>query len=418
MVLPHAKYAPEYSIKIGGDAIPPAMRAAVMRINYQDGIEGADRVEVTLANEGLQWLDHPLLQVDNGFSLAIGYAPNPLEDVFFGEITGINLSFPNSGIPTVTVVAHDLLQRLTHGTKDREFALSTACIGKFPLPDVAIAEIIGFTNLLVPFGGPGDLAGAGLSAGLSFLTLLIAYFVDPLEAKKGVRAQKNQSDFEFLSKLAKENGCEMFIDHSRAPHGRRLRFLLPIIDLDEAVTLKWGGSLIDFTPKISTVGQVSGVSATLWLPSIQTEITAILSWDFDRGAFDLQVFPNLPGLADVSRGDKTRLGIKKIPTISAVTTPREILGELLPRLNNRQTASGSAIGDPQIKAGKVIKIDGLGDQFGGLYRVTSAKHSIDGSGYRTQFDARKEVWFDVKDRLGATLKSAVTSIGVQGQPIG
>ena len=413
MVLPHAKYAPEYRIKIGGDAIPPAMRASVMRVNYQDGIEGADRVEVTLANEGLQWLDHPLLQVDNGFSLAIGYAPDPLEDVFFGEITGINVSFPNTGIPTVTVVAHDLLQRLTHGTKDRSFALSLPCIGKFPLPDPVIAELVGFTNLLVPFGDLGDLAGAGLS----FLTLLIAYLLDPIEARKGIRTQKNQSDFEFLSQLAKENGCEMFIDHSKEPHGRRIRFQLPIIDRDVAVNLKWGVSLIDFTPKISSVGQVAGVSATVWLPSIQTEITVVLSWDFDRAAFNLMVFPNLPGLDDVPGLDKTR-GVIKIPTISAVTTPKEILGELLPRLNNRLTASGSTIGDPRIKASRVIEIDGIGEQFGGLYRVTSATHTIDGGGYRTQFDARKEVWFDVGDRIKKTAKSAFTSIGVQGQTFG
>jgi phage protein D len=413
MVLPHAKYAPEYRIEIGGDAVPPAMRASVVQINYQDGIEGADRVEVRLANDRLQWLDHPLLQVDNEFNLAIGYAPDPLEDVFFGEITGINVSFPNSGIPTVTVVAHDLLQRLTHGTKDRDFALSTACLGKFPLPDVAIAELVGFTNLLVPFGGLGDLAGAGLS----FLTLLIAYLLDPLEAKKAIRTQNNQSDFEFLSKLAKENGCEMFIDHSKEPHGRRLRFQLPIIDRDVAVSLKWGESLIDFTPKISTVGQVDGVSATVWLPSIQSEFHVELSWDFDRAAFNLQVFPNLPGFKD-DPGKGKRRGVIKIPTISAVTTPKEILGELLPRLNNRQTASGSTIGDPRIKASKVINIDGLGEQFGGLYRVTSAIHTIDGSGYRTQFDARKEVWFDVVDRIKETAKSAVTSIGVQGQTFG
>lgn len=76
-----------------------------------------------------------------------------------------------------------------------------------------------------------------------------------------------------------------------------------------------------------------------------------------------------------------------------MTTPKEILGELLPRLNNRLTASGSTIGDPRIKASRVINFDGLGEQFGGLYRVTSATHTIDGSGYRTQFDARKEVWF-------------------------
>jgi uncharacterized protein len=414
MELPHAKYAPNFSFEIDGDRIPPAMRASVMRISYQDGIEGADRVEVTLANEGLQWLDHPLLQVDNKFKLAIGYAPGPLEDVFFGEITGINVSFPNSGIPTVTVVAHDLLQRLTHGTKDRSFAFSLACRGKFPLPDAAIAEIVGGANLLVPFGGLDNLA----SAGLSILSFAIAYLLDPIEAKKAVRTQNNQSDFDFLSKLARENGCEMFIDHSKEPHGRRISFQLPVIDRDVAVSLKWGESLSDFTPKISVVGQVDGISATLWLPSIQIETTVILSWDFDRSAFNLMVFPNFPGLDNVPGINKTRLGIKKIPTISAATAPKEILGELLPRLNNRQTASGSTIGDPQIKAGRVINIDGVGEQFGGLYRVTSATHMIDGGGYKTQFEARKEVWFDVVDRIKETAKSAFTSIGVQGETFG
>jgi hypothetical protein len=41
----------------------------------------------------------------------------------------------------------------------------------------------------------------------------------------------------------------------------------------------------------------------------------------------------------------------------------------------------------------VINFDGLGQQFGGLYRVTQATHTFDSSGYRTQFEARKEVWF-------------------------
>lgn len=405
MASPHAKYAPMYRIEIGDEPIPAAMRASVMRINYQDGLEGADRVEVTLANEGLQWLDHPLLEVDRGFKLAIGYAPNPLEEVFFGEITGVNASFPNSGIPTVTIVAHDFLQRLTHGTKDRSFALSLPCIGKFPLPDAAIAELVGFTNLLVPVVDP-------VGAALSFLTLLIAYAVDPIETKKGIRTQKEQSDFDFLTKLAKENGWEMFIDHSKQPHGRFLRFQFPAAHREVEVNLKWGESLIDFTPKISTVGQVGGVSATIWLPSIQIEITVVLSWDFDRAAFNLMVFPNLPGLDDFPGVDKTR-GVIKIPTISAVTTPKEILGELLPRLNNRLTASGSVIGDPRIKASKVINFDGLGDQFGGLYRVTSAVHTIDGGGYRTQFDARKEVWFGSLP----TPKGLSGLLRVQGQTI-
>jgi len=104
------------------------------------------------------------------------------------------------------------------------------------------------------------------------------------------------------------------------------------------------------------------------------------------------VFPNLPGLEDVP-GVNSSQGVLNIEAISPVTAPKAILSELLPRLNNRLTATGSTIGDPRIKASKVINFEGLGEQFGGLYRVTQATHTIDGSGYKTQFDARKEVWF-------------------------
>ena len=46
--------------------------------------------------------------------------------------------------------------------------------------------------------------------------------------------------------------------------------------------------------------------------------------------------------------------------------------------------------------------------------MTSATHTIDSSGYRTQFDARKEVWFGsipVPKGAGGLLR-------VQGQTIG
>jgi uncharacterized protein len=385
MTLPHAQYAPDYRIEIGGDVIPPAMRASVMRISYQNGLEGADRVEITLANEGLQWLDHSLLQVDNSFNLAIGYAPGPLEKVFFGEITGVSASFPNSGLPNVTVVAHDFLQRLTQGTKDRAFALSLPCIGKFPLPDAAIAELVGLTNLMIPIVDP--VGGA-----LSFLTLLINYALDPLEAKQAVRIQQGQSDFDFLSRLAKDNGWEMYIDHTANPRGHALKFQFVIQEYGANVNLKWGESLIDFTPKISSVGQVAGISTRIWVPSIKMEFVIVLSWDFDRAAFELVVFPGL-GSVEELLGSKEAQSVVKIEAVGPATAPKQLLSELLPRLNNRLTGSGSTIGDPRIKASTVINFEGLGEQFSGLYRVTSATHTIDSSGYRTQFEARKEVWF-------------------------
>jgi len=59
--------APEYKIEINGEPIPAALRGCVTGISYQNGLEGADRVEVSLANPNLRWLDSPLLQTDNGF---------------------------------------------------------------------------------------------------------------------------------------------------------------------------------------------------------------------------------------------------------------------------------------------------------------------------------------------------------------
>ena len=381
------QYVPEFEIKINGERIPTLLRAAIISVSYQNAIEGADRVEIGVANNGLQWLDHPLLQADNSLSLAIGYAPDPLEEVFAGEITGTNASFPNGGMPTLTITAHDFLQRLTENAKDRAFALSIPCIGKFPLPDQYVVRLVSVVNGLVPLIDP-------IGSAMSFLALLIAYAIDPLEAIKAVRIQQSESDFDFLSKIAKENGWEMYIDHTQQPRGRilKFRFLLQPQDYFPSVTLKWGESLMDFTPRISTVGQVAGVSTRIWIPSIKLEVVVILSWDFDRAAFDLQVFPGLGSLEEIL-DSTTAQSILKVEANGPSLAPRKIMSELLPRLNNRQTGSGSAIGNPRIKAGDTINLEGLGGQFGGIHRVTSSTHTIDGSGYRTSFEVRKEVWF-------------------------
>lgn len=73
--------------------------------------------------------------------------------------------------------------------------------------------------------------------------------------------------------------------------------------------------------------------------------------------------------------------------------PRLIVGKLLPKLNRRQTATGACVGDPQIQAGRVLQVEGVGETFGGRYRIVGATHTLDGSGYRTSLELRKEIWF-------------------------
>jgi uncharacterized protein len=208
----YPRYAPEFSLRIQGEPLPGALRGSISSITYQDGLEGADRVEVTIANPGLRWLDHPLLQADNGFKLAIGYAPDPLEEVFVGEITGVEPSFPSGGMPTLKITAQDFLHRLTRGTKDRAFCISIPSIDNFPLPDVAVASIVSATNLLIPDPDP-------VGAALSVLMTIATYVVAPSVAQQNVRRQSGTSDFDFLSGIARENGWEVFIDHTAEPRG-------------------------------------------------------------------------------------------------------------------------------------------------------------------------------------------------------
>ena len=379
-------YAPEFKIELNGDPIPAALRGAMSSITYQDGIEGADRVEVTFANPALRWLDHPLLQVDNGFKLSIGYAPDPLEEVFVGEITGVEPSFPSGGMPTIKVTAQDFLQRLTRGTKDRAFRISIPSIGNFPLPDPAVAALVSATNLLIP-----DLDPVG--GALSTLMTLAAYITTPQGAQLPIRRQESVSDFDFLTEISKVNVWEMYVDHTAQPRGYRLKFKFLIQDHSASLTLKWGESLMDFTPRLTTVGDVFGITAKVWVATLKTEFVIVVGWDFDRAAFNLQIYPNLIGDIDDILGPAAGGKTLSIKPTGFPTALQEILSELLPRLNNRLTGSGSSIGDPRIKAGAVIDLEGLGDQFSGLYRITSATHTLDSSGYRTSFDVRKEVWF-------------------------
>jgi uncharacterized protein len=241
---------------------------------------------------------------------------------------------------------------------------------------------------------------------------LVSYVLAPQEAQHSVRTEHGVSDFDFLSGIAKDNGWEMYIDHSLEPKGYMLRFQFLIQDYSPSVTLQWGQSLMEFTPRLTTVGDIWGVTARVWIASLQVEFVIAVNWDYDNASFNLMIYPGLGDVATVL-GDKASSAISIKPT-GFPNSLREILTELLPRLNNRLTGTGSTIGNPAIKPGKVINLAGLGSQFSGLYRITSATHTLDTGGYRTNFKVRKEVWFG-----GIPVPSGPGGlVRVQGQSVG
>jgi hypothetical protein len=377
------RFVPDFRLQINGAPAPAELRAAVTRVTHTSGLEGADRVELTLVNDALRWLDNPLFALDTPVVLSMGYADSGVEQVFVGQVVGFGADFPVGAAPTVTVTAQDARFRMTQGTKVRWFAVPIPSVGNFPLPDIATATLATLENLLLPIIDP---VGAALSILLGGVEA-VASIADPGGAQKFIRKQANESDYAFLTKLARENGWEMVVEHGGPLGGHLLNFFSPLDHLTADVDLAWGSSIIDFAPRISNVGQIFAVAGYVWVPPIKLSFTVVLGFDWDRMALTLLIYPTVPLIDPVP---STHL-IKDPLTLA--TAPRRLISELIPKLNKRLTATGSTLGDPGIQAGKVLRITGVGVQFGGLWRVTEATHTIDASGYHTHFALRKEIWF-------------------------
>jgi phage protein D len=118
-----------------------------------------------------------------------------------------------------------------------------------------------------------------------------------------------------------------------------------------------------------------------------------VGWDFDRESLMVSILPG-----EAAKGAKAISGPSLTIIDQPISSPADIansaliiLRQLRQKLNSRLTGSGSAVGNPQLRAGSVIRLDGLGPDFSGDYRVTSATHTIDSGGYRTSFQVRKEI---------------------------
>jgi phage protein D len=387
------RFAPEFRVAINGADIPAALRASVTSVRYEDGKQAADRVEIGIANVDLRWLQQHirglgfqpfptgiavgpvradpgpegLFDVDNKLTLALGYTPGPLEDVFDGEVTGVMASFPSGGMPTMTLVAHDKLHRLTQGSWGRGFG---------PLPDLIIAGILSAENLLIPALDPALTAASTAIAAVNYIF-----------GGSGIK-QKGQSDLEFMKEIASTYDAEFWVEGDILYFSRFF-----FRDYSPSLTLKWGESLLEFTPQVSTVGKLVAAGMKFTLREIPISFLVSVFWDFDREVLGVSVVPGeAAGAAKSITGPTFTLVDQPITSpADIVTSALQIANELRRKLNQRLTATGSAIGDPRIRAGTIIRIDGLGPDFSGDYRVSSASHSIDAGGYRTNFQVYKEI---------------------------
>jgi phage protein D len=351
-------YVPGFELTIDGRRLPAELRTSVTGVHFEEALEGASRIEIQLANQALKLLDAPLLDLDHRVELSLGHRPTGIRRVFAGEITGVEPSFPASGMPMLTVTALDATKRLSASRKNREFPAR--------MTDTVIATIVAAESQLI---ARTDVA-ASLAGGLGAFT-------------EKPRVQYKKSDYDFLRGIAAEYGFDMWVDGDFL----NLRLNLPHLPAPE-IELRWGESLIEFAPRATSVGQIASLGVRIWVEALKTQLSVEVSWDGDR--IRTRVTPAVFG--DQFSTTEAVLTLPDLPVDSPVDAIKFAIGELRRRLNSRITARGSAIGDPRFRAGQVVSVGGVGRDFSGDdYRLTSVTHTIGAGGYQTNFEARKEM---------------------------
>src|SRR4029453_6705290 len=105
------------------------------------------------------------------------------------------------------------------------------------------------------------------------------------------RKQAGQSDLELLEQIATTYDADFWVDGNVLYLSRFLKEYTP------RLTLTWGESLLDFSPSVSTIGQVAGVAMKFTLRELPLYFLVTVAWDFDRETLAVSVVPGVTARA-------------------------------------------------------------------------------------------------------------------------
>jgi uncharacterized protein involved in type VI secretion and phage assembly len=185
--------------------------------------------------------------------------------------------------------------------------------------------------------------------------------------------QSNETDWDFLWRLARRVDCEVVVE-------RRTLCFRKAARERQTVSLRWGEGLTAFRPRVTGVQQVDEVVVRSWNAQTKEVMESIAKGE--DGTSHIGV-----GRTSVRKAlGGGRLTVSDRP----VSTPEEgaaLARSMLAQLGNAYLeAEGSTRGDPRLRAGAIVAIDGIGERFKGSYVLSSTSHVFRGTtGYQTHF---------------------------------
>lgn len=354
-------YVPSYLIKVNNTELKHGTTVDVMSVSVTETINQADTFNFTVRDrptdptrifaggDEFTWMDSEVFNDFNKVEIYMGYV-GKMELLLVGEILGVNSTFPASGQPSLTVRGQSYFHRLYRERRRKPFESATdSDMAKEIASKVGLdADIHSVSHQHEMIPTHGDTLGALLRRRAERLNYEVAVKENKLIFQRpGYRDQRSAT-----------------------------------------LTLEWGRDLISFSPSISTHG-------------IATQVRTRSSQTSRGRSKDALVGSAGVGDEQVSMGEQTgqqivqqRCGENEIlyedHDIDSPEEANEIAQAQFEASGMKyMTGRGSCIGNPELRARKVVELKGLGKKFSGIYYVTSTTHAIGSSGYTTNFQVQR-----------------------------
>jgi uncharacterized protein len=359
-------YVPTFEVKVDNARLQRETFRDITQVTYHDSLTEIDNFEITINNwdakdRTFKYSDKPQFNPGRRLELSMGYfGKGSMRKMLTGVITGLRPSFPAQGQPTLVVAGQNLAYRLLG---ERQHSQS------YPnKTDNEIAQEIGRRlGITIETSDKGPAQ----------------------EVRHQYLFQDNMYDLLFLMSRARNIGYDLLVEEEEGGGGQpsKLRFI-PSTDVSRtAYNLKYGLTLNEFSPELTTHNQVEKVSVHGWDSVNKRRIQVTVS----RSSLRTQGVGSAGGQEQIDRAYTNREEVISHIPVNSEAEARQLARETLEDIAKEMVkGSGSVVGLPSLRAGCVVHLSGMGDRFSGRYFVISTTHTIGDSGYTTQFECRRE----------------------------
>lgn len=327
--------APSFEVKIGGTTIKQQDGKQLENMVVEDHVDMVESAIIRLG--GAEGQPEWNVNIGDEVEIKTGEGNSVL---FKGEVIGIEPSWSIDGLANLSVRALDKSHRLARGRKTRFFEKKK---------DSDIAQSV------------GSEAGLQVDA-------------DATQEVHDYTLQRNESDLTFLKRLAARNNFQLAVDEGKL-------IFKKAATSGGATTVKMGGNLRSLRMAYNSMDQVKEVIVRGWDIREKKEIVGKATTGDIEAIGGGQVGSSV---ASGKFGDSTAY-ITDVP-VSSQAQANELAKSELNRLA-RQFAKGSCTveGSDKLRAGTVVKFEGLPNQHNGNFYIISSRHIVTpNSGYLTE----------------------------------